>query len=48
MELEVTNEDDEAFMVTIVEVNDEEVTLDPNHPLAGEELTYEFELLEIL
>ena len=48
MELEVTNEDDEAFMVTIVEVNDDEVTLDPNHPLAGEELTYEFELLEIL
>ena len=46
--LEVTGDDDEVFMVTVVEVTDEEVSLDTNHPLAGEELTYEFELLEIL
>lgn len=46
--LEVTGEDDEIFMVTVVEVTDEAISLDTNHPLAGEELTYEFELVEIL
>ena len=48
MGLEVTGEDDDLYMVTIVKVTDEEVSLDSNHPLAGEELTYEFELVEIL
>jgi peptidylprolyl isomerase len=48
LELEVTGEDDELYMVTIVEVSDDEISLDSNHPLAGEELTYEIELVEIL
>lgn len=48
MGLEVTGEDDEIYMVTVVEVTDEQISLDTNHPLAGEELTYEFELVEIL
>ncbi len=48
MELEVTGDDDELYMVSIIEVTDEDVTLDTNHPLAGEELTYELELVEIL
>ncbi|NOQ52947.1 MAG: peptidylprolyl isomerase [Desulfuromonadaceae bacterium] len=48
MALEVTGEDDEVYMVTVVKVTDEEVSLDTNHPLAGEELSYEFELVEIL
>lgn len=47
MELEVTGEDDDVYFVTIVEVTDDEVSMDSNHPLAGEELTYEFELVEI-
>jgi len=46
--LEVTGDDDEVYMVTVIDVTDDEVSLDTNHPLAGEELTYEFELLEIL
>ncbi len=46
--LEVTGEDDDIYMVTIIEISDEEISLDANHPLAGEELTYEFELVEIL
>ncbi len=46
--LEVTGDDDEVYMVTVVEVTDEDVSLDTNHPLAGEELSYEFELVEIL
>lgn len=48
MGLEVTGEDDELYMVTVVEVTDQQISLDTNHPLAGEELTYEFELVEIL
>ena len=48
MGLEVTGEDDDVYMVTVVKVTDEEVTLDCNHPLAGEELIYDIELVEIL
>lgn len=46
--LEVAGEDDIEYMVTVVEVTEEAVSLDTNHPLAGEDLTYEFELVEIL
>lgn len=45
--LEVTGEDDEVYIVTVIEVSDQEVSLDSNHPLAGEDLTYEVELVEI-
>jgi peptidylprolyl isomerase len=31
----------------ITEVTDEKVTIDANHPLAGQELTFEIELVEI-
>jgi len=47
-ELELTGEEDESIVVTVVEVSEEGITLDANHPLAGEDLTYEFELVEIL
>jgi peptidylprolyl isomerase len=48
MGLEVAGENDEEYMVTVVGVTEESISLDTNHPLAGEELTYEFELVEIL
>jgi peptidylprolyl isomerase len=47
-ELVLVNEDDEELGVAVVEVNDDSITFDANHPLAGEDLTYELELLEIL
>lgn len=45
--LTLTNDDDEEIEVTVVEVNDESVTFDTNHPLAGEDLTFEIELVEV-
>jgi peptidylprolyl isomerase len=47
-ELELTGEDDEVIEVTVIEVDEENITLDANHPLAGEDLSYEVELFEIL
>ncbi|HEY4745027.1 MAG TPA: FKBP-type peptidyl-prolyl cis-trans isomerase [Desulfuromonadaceae bacterium] len=47
-ELVLTNEDDEELGVAVLEVSDESVTFDANHPLAGEDLTFEVELLDIL
>lgn len=43
----LTNEDEEDIGVIVTEVNDDSVTFDTNHPLAGEDLTFEVELLEI-
>lgn len=46
--LEVTNDDGEAFPVTVTEITDTSVTLDANHPLAGKDLNFTIELVEIL
>lgn len=47
-ELTLTGEDDEEIDVTVVEVTKESVTFDSNHPLAGEDLTFDVELTEII
>ena len=46
-ELVLTDEHDESIGVTVIEISDVDVTFDSNHPLAGEELTLEVELVEI-
>lgn len=38
----------QPIMVTVAEVTDTEVILDANHPLAGKDLTFEIELVEIV
>jgi peptidylprolyl isomerase len=48
MELELSGDDDEVVEVTVVEVKEDSITVDANHPLAGEDITYEVELLQIL
>jgi len=48
MDLELGGEDGESIVGTVVEVTDTEVTLDANHPLAGEDLHFDLELVEIL
>ena len=47
-ELVLSNEDDEELGVTVLEATEAAVTFDANHPLAGEDLTYEVELVSIL
>jgi peptidylprolyl isomerase len=48
MELELTQEDGESLVVEVAAVTEDTVTLDANHPLAGEDLTFEITLKEIL
>ena len=46
-ELVLANEDDEEIGVVVLEITEEEVTFDGNHPLAGEDVTFEIELVSI-
>jgi peptidylprolyl isomerase len=45
--LELTREDGEPIVVKIVALDETTVTLDANHPLAGQDLTFEIRLLDI-
>jgi peptidylprolyl isomerase len=44
--LEVSMEDGQSFEVQVVEISDDTVVLDGNHPLAGKELHFEIEMLD--
>jgi len=46
--LQVGSPNGELLAVTIVDVNEENITLDANPPLAGEDLTFDIELVEIV
>ena len=46
-QLQIGLEGGGAVVVTVVEMDDETVTLDANHALAGEDLTFEITLVEI-
>jgi peptidylprolyl isomerase len=46
--LVATDETGHQIHVIVTEVNDQMVTLDANHPLAGEDLIFEIELVEIV
>lgn len=45
--LEVRTEEDEPMAAWVAEIGDEEITVDLNHPLAGRELNFEVELLDL-
>ncbi len=47
MQLNMTNGSGQVIPVVIVEVSEENVTLDANHPLAGQDLVFDIELVEI-
>lgn len=45
--VQVPRKDGRPMSVTITKVTEEKVTMDSNHPLAGKDLTFEIELVEI-
>lgn len=47
MQFRVNAEDDDFIVVTVVDVNDEEVTVDGNHQLAGVTLHFDVKVREI-
>ncbi|MEO1023800.1 MAG: peptidylprolyl isomerase [Bacteroidota bacterium] len=48
MQLQLSQPNGQPVPVIISEIEEETVTLDANHPLAGKDLTFEIELVEIV
>ena len=46
--LQLSGPQGQPIMVTVAEVTETEVILDANHPLAGKDLTFEIELVDIV
>lgn len=46
-QLRVQQEDGREFHVTVTDESDDTVTLDGNHPLAGKDLTFDLQLVQI-
>lgn len=47
LQLSMSNNEGQQFPVTIIEVKEEFVVLDANHPLAGKDLTFDLEMVDI-
>lgn len=48
MQLTLTNQEGQPFPVVVTEVKDDVIMLDANHFLAGQELVFDIELVEIV
>ena len=48
MSFELSNQDGSRFPVVVVDVKDDVIVLDANHTLAGKELVFDIELVEIV
>jgi len=46
--LNIESSDGKEFQAKVIEIKEETVTLDANHPLAGATINYDVELLEII
>ncbi len=47
-QLQLQSQDGRQMIVTVTEVSDSSVKLDANHPLAGKDLTFDLQLVEIV
>ncbi len=47
-QLQLSDPTGQVMIVTVTETSDESVTMDANHPLAGKDLTFDIELVEIV
>ncbi|MBG6199993.1 peptidylprolyl isomerase [Labrenzia sp. EL_13] len=47
LQLQAQTENGQTMSVTVVEISDDEVVMDANHPLAGKALTFEIQLTGI-
>ena len=47
-QLHVSQPDGQKFIVRVTDVSESNVTLDANHPLAGKNLTFDIQLVEIV
>lgn len=47
MGLQTKNQDGQDMQLTVIEVKDDTITVDANHPLAGKPLNFEIELMQI-
>lgn len=47
MQLQITQDDGSSTVVKVVKLTDEKVFLDANHPLAGKDLNFNIELVDI-
>jgi len=47
MRLQMKTPEDQLVVLKVVEVSDNDITVDANHELAGEDLNFEIELMEI-
>jgi len=47
LQIQITSETGDMFIATVTEFTETTVTMDANHQLAGQELTFEIELVEI-
>lgn len=47
MQLQATQENGQTQILTIADIEEQHVVLDGNHPLAGKDLVFEIELVEI-
>ncbi|MCL5037863.1 MAG: peptidylprolyl isomerase [Chloroflexi bacterium] len=46
-QLQISQENGQTFIVEVAEITDDMIKLDANHPLAGKDLNFDIELVEI-